>query len=87
MAIFSSGVKIFKIAFQHVVDNSCIIPIAPFSTANFSHMTLFKHFGENTFFTILDSTPKRDVWFSILFLEMVWIYVILKTIPAFFDTW
>ena len=41
MAIFSSGMKIFKIAFQHVADNSCMVPIAPFSAANFSHMTVF----------------------------------------------
>ena len=41
MAIFSSGMKIFKIAFQHVVDNSCMVHIAPFSATNFSHMTLF----------------------------------------------
>ena len=87
MAIFSSGMKIFKIAFQHVVDNSCMAPIAHFSATNFSHMTLFKRFGGNTFFTNLDSTPKHDVWFSFLFLEMVWIYAILKTVPAFFDTW
>ena len=39
MAIFSSGMKIFKIAFQHVVDNSCMVHIAPFP--KFSHMTLF----------------------------------------------
>ena len=41
MALFSSGMKIFKIAFQHVVDNSCMVPIAPFSTTNFGDMTLF----------------------------------------------
>ena len=41
MAIFSFGMKIFKIAFQHDEDNSCMVPIAPFSTTNFSHMTLF----------------------------------------------
>ena len=41
MAIFSSGMKIFKIAFQHVVGNSCMVPIAPFSAINFNHMTLF----------------------------------------------
>ena len=34
MAIFSSGMKIFKIAFQHVVDNSCMVPIAPFYATN-----------------------------------------------------
>ena len=38
MAIFSSGMKIFKIAFQHVVD---MVHIAPFSATNFCHMTLF----------------------------------------------
>ena len=41
MAIFSSGIKIFKVAFQQVVDNSCMVPIAPFSATDFSHMTLF----------------------------------------------
>ena len=90
MAIFLSGMKIFKIAFQHVqvVDNSCMVPIVPFSATNFSHMTLFKRFGvKHFFFTILDSTPKRDAWFSFLFLEMVWIGAILKTVPAFFDAW
>ena len=45
IAIFSSGMKIFKIAFQHVVGNSCIVPIAPFSATNFNHMTLFWRFG------------------------------------------
>ena len=45
MAIFSSGMKIFKIAFQHVVDNSRMVHIAPFSATNFSHMTLFWRFG------------------------------------------
>ena len=30
MAIFSSGMKIFKIAFQHVVDNSCIWEWTPY---------------------------------------------------------
>ena len=45
MAIFSSGKKIFKIAFQHVVDNSCMVPIAPFSDTNYSHMTLVWRFG------------------------------------------
>ena len=41
IAIFSSGMKIFKIAFQHVVGNSCMVHIAPFSATNFNHMTLF----------------------------------------------
>ena len=41
IAIFSSGMKIFKIAFQHIVGNSCMVPIAPFSATNFNHMTLF----------------------------------------------
>ena len=51
MAIFSSGMKIFKIAFQHVVENSCmVVPIAPFPATNFSHITLFKLFGGKHFF-------------------------------------
>ena len=67
MTIFSSGIKIFKIAFQHVVYNSCMVPIAPSSATNFSHMTLFR--GKTPFFTILDSTPKRDVRFSFFVFE------------------
>ena len=60
MAIFSSGKKIFKIAFQHGVDNSCMVPIAPLA-----------FLGKTLIFIILDSTPKRDAWFSFLFWEMV----------------
>ena len=41
MAIFSYGMKIFKNAFQHVVDNSCMIPVTHFPATNFSYMTLF----------------------------------------------
>ena len=77
--------KIFKIAFQQVVGNSCMVPIAPFSATNFNHMTLF--LGKTLIFTILDSIPKRDACFSFLFWEMVWIYANLKTVSLFFDTW
>ena len=41
LAIFSSGMKIFKISFHDVVDNSWKVPVAPFSATNFSHITLF----------------------------------------------
>ena len=35
---------------HHVVDNSCMVPIAPFSATNFSHMTLFNRFwGKHLF--------------------------------------
>ena len=81
MAISSSGMKIFKIAFQHVVENSCMVPIAPFSATKFSHIS------QTLIFTILDLTPKQDAWFSFLFWEMVWIYVTLKTVSVLFDTW
>ena len=41
MDTFKSGMEIFKIAFPDVVNNSWKIPIAPVSTINISHMTLF----------------------------------------------
>ena len=50
MAIFSSGLKIFRIAFQDVVDNSWKVPVAHFSATNCSHMTLFLRFGETFIF-------------------------------------
>ena len=61
MAIFSSGMKIFKIAFQHVVDNSCMVHIAPFSATTFSHDIVLAFWGKTLIYTNLDSTPKRDV--------------------------
>ena len=39
MATFSSGLKIFKIAYKDVVDNSWEVPTAPFSATNFSHIS------------------------------------------------
>ena len=83
--------KIFKIAFQHVVGNSCMVPIATFSATNFNHINAYDivlaFWGKTLIFTILDSTPKRDACFSLLFWEMVWIYANLKTVSLFFDTW
>ena len=72
MAIFSSGMKIFKIAFQLGVDNSCMVPIAPFFRNKFeSYDIVLAFWGRTLIFTILDSTPKRDAWFLFLFWEMV----------------
>ena len=80
--------KIFKIAFQHVVGNSCMVPIAPFFRYKFSSYDIVLAFwGKTLIFTILDSTPKRDACFSFLIWEMVWIYANLKTVSLFFDTW
>ena len=50
MAIFSSGVKIFNIAFQDVVDNSWKAPIAPFSLQILVIWHFFSILWENTFF-------------------------------------
>ena len=47
MAIFSFRIMIFKIAFQVVIDNNWKIHIAPFSAANFSHMTFFFFYKKN----------------------------------------
>ena len=66
MAIFSSGMNIFKIAFQHVVDNSSMVPIGycTFFRYKFeSYDIVLAFWGKTPFFTNLDSTPKRDVWF------------------------
>ena len=64
MAIFSTGMKIFKIAFQDVVDNSWKVPIAPFFPYKFySYAIVFAFWGKTLIFTILDSTPpKWDSW-------------------------
>ena len=41
MAIFLSGLKIFKVAFQDLVDYSREISIAHFSAINLTNITLF----------------------------------------------
>ena len=69
MAIFSSGMKIFKIAYQHFVDNSCMVPIAHFSSKTFSHMTLFQRFwGKHLFLQfwiqLINETPDFRVFFG-----------------------
>ena len=51
LAIFSPGMKTFKIAFHDIVDNSWKIPIAHFSATNLTHIKLF---GGKQFFTLLD---------------------------------
>ena len=50
MAMFSSGMKVFKIAFQHIVDNSCMVPIAPFPLQILVIWHFFSVLGENTYF-------------------------------------
>ena len=55
MAIFSSEIDIFKIAFQDVVDNSWKIPIAPFSTTNFIKKII-------TLCAASEKTPPRNSW-------------------------
>ena len=68
MAIFSYGMKIFKIAFQHVVDNSCMVHIAPFSATNFSHMTLFWRFGGKHLFL--------QSWIQLLNGRLIFVFVL-----------
>ena len=48
MAIFSFGMKIFKIDFQHVVDN--MVPIARFPLQILVIWHCLSVFGENIFF-------------------------------------
>ena len=60
MAIVSSGLTVFKIAFQDVADISREIPITPLFATDLSHMALF--WGETwiifTFWThLLKAAP------------------------------
>ena len=81
MAIFSSGMKIFKITFrkQDLKTNYCTV-----FRWKFNHMTLSYRLGENTFFF--------HFWFKFLnaasdFRFCFDILVTLKTVPVFCDTW
>ena len=79
MAIFSFGLKIFKVAFQNVVVYCWDI------TLTFLCYKIVSEFTRKTLFAFLNSTPQRGAWVLLLFWENVYLKEAFKTVPAFLN--